>query len=75
MLVDAIIRRLGIIGEASACLSQVYKSAHPEVAWKDIVALRNLVVHHYWVIDVAKIWIYATVDVPELLNQLQSPPA
>jgi uncharacterized protein with HEPN domain len=70
MLVDAVLRRLTIIGECAACLSQVYKTSHAQAAWKEIVALRNLLVHHYWVIDDERIWMYATVDVPEFAAYL-----
>jgi uncharacterized protein with HEPN domain len=70
VLMDAVIRRMGVIGEAAANLSQVFKTSHPEASWKEIVSLRNLVVHAYWKVDAKKIWEYATKDVPDLAAYL-----
>jgi uncharacterized protein with HEPN domain len=73
VLIDAVVRRMGIIGEAAANLSQVYKTAHPDAHWREIISLRNLVVHAYWRVSSEKIWEYATKDVPDLAAYLSQP--
>lgn len=70
LLQDAVIRRLGIIGEATKNLSAKSKQAYANVAWRDMARLRDLVVHHYWKIGLPEIWGIATTDVPDLLKTL-----
>ncbi|MDQ6908407.1 MAG: DUF86 domain-containing protein [Chloroflexota bacterium] len=58
--------QLMVIGEAVRALSDAFRSGHPEVAWPQIVALRNNVVHHYFGIDEDIIWEIVTDDIPAL---------
>ena len=44
---DATALRLGSIGEASRKLSEELRSRHPEIEWRKMYALRNIVAHHY----------------------------
>lgn len=46
-----ILHHIQIIGEAASRLSEPLKARHPEVPWTDIVAMRNVLVHHYFGID------------------------
>ena len=57
---------LMVIGEAVRALSGAFRSAHPDVAWPQIVALRNNVVHHYFGIDEDIVWEIVTDDIPDL---------
>jgi uncharacterized protein with HEPN domain len=47
MVFDAIIRRLTVVGEAASQIPLNERNRFPEVEWKKIVGLRNLVVHRY----------------------------
>jgi uncharacterized protein with HEPN domain len=42
---DAVIRNLTVIGEAALHLPEVVKAAHPEIPWREMQGIRNLVVH------------------------------
>lgn len=64
-------RLLEIVGEASSALSDDFKARHPEVAWRDISALRILLAHHYHRVDVEQVWEIATGAVPELAERLR----
>jgi len=64
-------RLLEIIGEASTALTDEFKASHPEVAWRDVGALRILLAHHYHRIDVEQVWQIATVAVPDLADHLR----
>lgn len=48
---DAVIRRIEIIGEASKNLPEDFKNEHPEVLWKDIAGMRDILIHKYFGID------------------------
>lgn len=65
-------RLLEIIGEASNTLSDTFQEEHPEVAWRDITALRILLAHHYHRIDPDQEWQIATVSVPDLVDHLRA---
>lgn len=65
-------RLLEIVGEASNTLSDGYRQEHPEVAWRDITALRILLAHHYHRIDPDQVWQIATVSVPDLVAHLRT---
>ena len=54
--VDAVIRNLEVIGEAAKNLPQNMKDIHPEIEWRKITAIRNIVVHQYFGIDNVIIW-------------------
>jgi uncharacterized protein with HEPN domain len=71
MLRDAVARQIGIIGEAAANLSPGFKDAHPDQPWRQIIAMRNLVVHAYWDIDFDVVWQAAREDVPALAEYLR----
>jgi uncharacterized protein with HEPN domain len=65
-------RLLEIIGEASTALTDEFKVSHPEVAWRDVGALRILLAHHYHRIDLDQVWQIATVAVPDLVRHLRN---
>lgn len=53
---DVAIRHLAIIGKASGRLSDVLKNRHPEIAWRDIVAIRNFIIHEYEGVKIDIVW-------------------
>jgi len=71
MMQSACIRHLEIIGEASSKTSKELKNDYPEIPWREIIALRNMVVHEYFRVDVAEIWTTIQQDLPSLKEQVQ----
>lgn len=55
MAQDAVERNLQIIGEATNHLPAEITDAHPEIAWPQIRGFRNILVHHYFGVDVATV--------------------
>ena len=53
---DAIVRNLEIIGEAVKKLPPELKAARPDVDWKKIARFRDIVVHHYFKVDLEVVW-------------------
>lgn len=53
---SAVERQVFVIGEAAARLPEDWKNRLPNVPWRKIVGLRNLLAHGYWVIDVDELW-------------------
>lgn len=67
-----IVRELMVVGEASRSLSSEFKSLHNDIPWKDVVGMRDWLVHGYSEIDWDRVWNTATNDVPKLELQIQN---
>ena len=68
---NAVIRLLIVIGEAAAKLPRTFRDLHPEVPWKKVVGMRNVMIHDYSNIDIPTIWIVAVRDLPELKKAIE----
>ena len=66
LIQDGVIRNLQTLGQSALKLSDTLKSAHAEVDWKSIVGLRNVLVHDYLGVNVARIWEIVEHDLPDL---------
>ena len=66
----AVERSLEIIGEASKSLSEDYRKKHPEIEWKKIIGMRNLISHAYSRINANALWEVAKNDIPKLRKSL-----
>lgn len=51
MVVDAVIRNLEIIGEASKNIPEQARSQYGEIPWKRIIGIRNVAIHGYFAVD------------------------
>ncbi|OHD57465.1 MAG: nucleotidyltransferase [Spirochaetes bacterium GWF1_51_8] len=67
---DAVLRNLEIIGEAVKNLPQEYKDVHPEIEWRKIAGLRDVIIHRYFGIDDFIIWDIVTNKIPVLIQVL-----
>ena len=69
-LQDAVIRCLGVVGEAASRVSTATREAHPEVPWGLMIAMRNRLVHEYGTVDVDEVYRTVTGDLPGLTRLL-----
>jgi uncharacterized protein with HEPN domain len=67
-----LLRYIQIIGEASGRLSDACKAAHPQVPWKQISAMRHVLVHDYFRVDLNLVWNVATIHIPLLEPQIDA---
>jgi uncharacterized protein with HEPN domain len=70
MMRFASIKQLEIIGEASKHLSEETKLLAPEIAWPEIIAMRNVFVHEYFGIDNHILWEIIQIEIPLFKNQI-----
>jgi len=70
MIVDAIIRNFDIIGEASKNIPIEIQEKYPEIPWKNMYGLRNLIAHEYFGIDYEMIWEIAKNNLPQNRHDL-----
>jgi uncharacterized protein with HEPN domain len=62
------------IGEATKRLSPEFRVAHPEIDWKGIAGMRDILAHQYDRVNIQVVWDAVQTDLPELLTQLKSLP-
>jgi len=65
------VSHLLLIGEAANRLSEAFRGNHLRVPWREIVAMRNRLIHEYDKINWRLVWKTAREDVPFLLAELQ----
>jgi uncharacterized protein with HEPN domain len=61
---------LEIIGEASGKLSKTFRDEHPEIDWRGLKSMRNLLIHQYAYVDADEVWKACQVDVPDLKQKI-----
>jgi uncharacterized protein with HEPN domain len=67
--VYAVIRAIEIIGEAASKLPKTVLTKYPDLPWRDIISMRNKLVHAYFGIKVDVIWQTIQDDLP-LITQV-----
>jgi uncharacterized protein with HEPN domain len=67
-----VVHHLQIIGEACRAVSAAFVRQHPEIPWPRIIGMRNILVHHYFGIDLDAVWGACLVDLPPLKTRIQA---
>jgi uncharacterized protein with HEPN domain len=70
ILQDAIIRLMGIIGEASTKISNDLKLKYNNVSWADIKGMRNRIIHDYFNVRLDVVWNTIKNELPVLSSQI-----
>lgn len=69
---DAVIRNLEIIGEASNKIPDSIKEKYTSVPWDEMYRMRNKVIHEYFGIDHDIVWDIVVNYLPKNLRQVKS---
>lgn len=70
--IDAVIRNLEIIGEASNRIPEEFKIENAEIPWRQLVGLRNRIIHEYFGVDLDIIWNIIQNDLQECLEWIDT---
>ncbi len=71
-LQDAVIRRIGIIGEAARRVPEADRASRPELPWKAMMGMRNVMIHQYDDVDPTIVWETVAEDLPRLIRSVES---
>ncbi len=66
MVQDAVVRNLEVIGEAAKRIEDPYRTAHPEIPWRALGGMRDVLIHQYEGVDPEKVWAIVEQDLPPL---------
>ena len=72
MLFFAVVKNIEIVGEAANFITKELQTQHPEVAWRDVISMRHVLVQGYYQIDALIAWKTATENLPPLRAQIET---
>jgi len=72
LVIDAVVRNFGIIGEAANNIPAEIKEKYAAVPWGEAMGMRNKVVHEYWGIDEETLWKTIREDLPALKKHIEA---
>jgi len=73
MMLDAVVRGLEVIGEASNKISIEFRNKHEEIPWRAMKSMRNYLIHEYFGVDPKTVWDTCKEDliiIKKLIEQL-----
>jgi uncharacterized protein with HEPN domain len=70
-LTHSLVRCLEVVGEAASQVSAGCRRAYPEVAWDDMVGMRNRLIHAYFDVNLNIVWRTVQEELPILVGQLE----
>ena len=71
MMIDAVVRELEIIGEATNNLSTDFRRRYPEIPFRDMVDMRNVLIHVYFGVNTEIVWRTCQKNLPSLKPQIK----
>lgn len=65
------VRQIEIMGEATKRLSDEFRNRHPDIPWRQMAGMRDILIHAYDHVDIEEVWRTATDSIPPLIRQIE----
>ena len=62
------VRSLEVIGEATEKLNEDFRNKYPQIEWKKLAGLRDVLIHQYFGINYERVWDIVKNKIPDQLN-------
>ncbi len=72
LIQDAVLRNFEVIGEAAKRLDDAYRASHPQIPWRAVAGLRDMLIHQYEGVDLNKVWAIVEGDLPGLKKSINA---
>ncbi len=69
--INAVIRSLEVLGEATKRIPTSFRQEHPEIPWSKMAGMRDILIHDYMGVDLKTVWKVAKERMPELQTLLE----
>lgn len=70
LVIDAVVRNLEIIGEASKSIPLSIRRKYSQIPWEQMAGMRNILIHEYFGVDLKVVWYTIKKSLPSLRKQL-----
>jgi uncharacterized protein with HEPN domain len=67
---SAVVRQIEVIGEAVKNLPLDFKKKNPKIEWRVISGMRDKLIHHYFGVDIEKVWGVVRLEIPKLKKEI-----
>ncbi|MHB0999543.1 MAG: HepT-like ribonuclease domain-containing protein [Armatimonadota bacterium] len=67
-----VVHHIQVIGESACQISEEMKEKHPDIPWRQIIGMRNILVHAYFNVDPEEIWGVVELDLPILKEKIRT---
>lgn len=71
MLLFALVRAIEVLGEAAGKVTESTRAYWPHLPWRDIVGMRNRLIHAYFDVDKDILWNTTQRDLPDVLREVE----
>lgn len=68
---SAVVRQIEIVGEATKRLSDEFRDTHPDIPWRQMAGMCDILIHAYDHVDIEEVWRTATDSIPPLIRQIE----
>jgi uncharacterized protein with HEPN domain len=72
LIAFAVVRAVQLIGQAARGVSGEVRDAYSDIPWRQMIAMRNVVVHDYADVDLGLVWKTVREDLPDLIKSLNA---
>ena len=69
--INAVIRSLEVLGEATKHIPAAFRQKNPDVPWSKMAGMRDVLIHDYMGVDLKTVWKVAQERLPEIKPHIE----